>query len=54
MNKVSIEAAFLDWWQDTYPHLHKPSPDLMSTHVEFTAHVLDLLELISPYQINDQ
>lgn len=53
MNKTSIKAAFSDWWEDTYPHLSDPSPDLIETHVEFTAHVLDLLELIQPYKIHE-
>lgn len=53
MNKLSIKAAFTDWWEDTYPHLSAPSPDLIETHVEFTAYVLDLMELIQPYKIDD-
>lgn len=54
MNKTSIKAAFLDWWEDTYPYLSAPSDDLITTHVEFSAHLLDLLELLSPILNHEQ
>jgi len=54
MNKTSIKAAFLDWWEDTYPHLSAPSDDLITTHVEFSAYLLNLLEVLSPILNHEQ
>jgi hypothetical protein len=38
MNAISIEAAFRDWWEESYK---RPM-----THVAFTEHMLRLVELL--------
>lgn len=44
MNKLSLEVAFADWWEDSYGR--PPGKHAVMTHVAFTEHVLTLLELI--------
>lgn len=44
MNQESIEAAFRDWWKDSYGRL--PAPHAVMTHVAFGEHLLRLLELM--------
>lgn len=44
MNKLSLEVAFADWWEDSYGR--PPGTHAVMTHVAFAEHVLTLLELI--------
>jgi len=44
MNQESIEAAFKEWWKDSYGRL--PAPHAVMTHVAFGEHLLRLLELM--------
>ena len=44
MNAISIEAAFREWWIDSYNR--PPNPQAVMTHVAFTEHVLALVELL--------
>ena len=44
MNSTSIEAAFREWWIDSYGVL--PGTHAVMTHVAFTKHILELLELL--------
>jgi hypothetical protein len=44
MNKLSIEAAFADWWEESYGR--PPGSHAVMTHVAFTEHILQLLELL--------
>ena len=44
MNAISIEAAFRDWWIDSYNR--PPNPQAVMTHVAFTEHMLQLVELL--------
>lgn len=44
MNQESIEAAFKEWWKDSYGRL--PAPHAVMTHVAFGEHLLQLLELM--------
>lgn len=46
MNETSLNAAFEDWWRDSYGM--PPGKHAVMTHVAFAAHVLQLLELMSP------
>jgi hypothetical protein len=39
-----IEAAFHDWWLDSYNR--PPNPQAVMTHVAFTEHVLQVIELL--------
>ncbi len=44
MNAISIEAAFREWWIDSYNR--PPNPQAVMTHVAFAEHVLALVELL--------
>ena len=44
MDTPSIEAAFRDWWIDSYNR--PPNPQAVMTHVAFTEHMLQLMELL--------
>jgi hypothetical protein len=44
MNAISIEAAFRDWWEESYKR--PPAPHAVMTHVAFARHVLQLIELL--------
>ena len=44
MNAISIEAAFRDWWEESYKR--PPAPQAVMTHVAFTEHMLQLVELL--------
>jgi hypothetical protein len=44
MNAISIEAAFRDWWIDSYNR--PPNPQAVMTHVAFAEHMLQLVELL--------
>jgi hypothetical protein len=44
LNQESIEAAFKEWWKDSYGRL--PAPHAVMTHVAFGEHLLQLLELM--------
>jgi len=44
LNQESIEAAFKEWWKDSYGRL--PAPHAVMTHVAFGEHLLRLLELM--------
>jgi hypothetical protein len=44
MNAISIEAAFRDWWEESYKR--PPAPQAVMTHVAFTEHMLRLVELL--------
>ena len=44
MDTAHTEAAFRDWWIDSYNR--PPNPQALMTHVAFAQHVLALAELI--------
>ena len=44
MDTPSIEAAFHDWWFDSYKR--PPTAQALMTHVAFAEHVLALSELL--------
>ena len=44
MDTPLIEAAFRDWWLDSYNR--PPNPQAVMTHVAFAQHVLELSELL--------
>ena len=44
MDATQIETAFRDWWKDSYKR--PPAPHAVMTHVAFTQHMLELIELI--------
>ena len=44
MDTPLIEAAFRDWWLDSYNR--PPNPQAVMTHVAFAQHVLELNELL--------
>lgn len=44
MNTVSVEAAFRDWWRDSYGI--PPNTHAVMTHVSFAEHILRLMELM--------
>ena len=49
MDKIDlIEAAFRDWWFDSYNR--PPNPQATMTHVAFANHILALLELTQDVQ----
>jgi hypothetical protein len=39
-----IEAAFRDWWEESYKR--PPNAQAVMTHVAFVNHVLQLVELL--------
>ena len=43
MDTAQIEAAFRDWWIDSYNR--PPNAQAVMTHVAFTEHMLRLMEL---------
>jgi hypothetical protein len=43
-----IEAAFRDWWQESYKR--PPNAQAIMTHVAFAKHILALLELTQDVQ----
>jgi len=43
MNATSIEAAFHDWWLDSYKR--PPTAQATMTHVAFAKHVIELAKL---------
>lgn len=44
MNSISVEAAFKDWWEESYGR--PAGPHAVMTHVAFAEHLLRLLELL--------
>ena len=44
MDPAVIETAFRDWWIDSYNR--PPTAQAVMTHVAFTAHMLELIELL--------
>lgn len=44
MDTTEIEAAFRDWWFDSYKR--PPTAQALMTHVAFAKHVLQLVELL--------
>ena len=44
MDTAVIEAAFCEWWIDSYKR--PPTAQAVMTHVAFTAHMLELIELL--------
>lgn len=46
MNPISIDAAFQEWWQDSYGR--PPGVHAVMTHTAFAQHVLELMELMQP------
>jgi hypothetical protein len=44
MNAISIEAAFREWWEESYKR--PPAPHAVMTHVAFAEHMLQLIELL--------
>jgi len=51
MTDTQIQAAFLDWWKDSYPML-PPNPRTIETHVAFAAHIQAMAELLAEYDAN--
>ena len=43
MNATQIEAAFCEWWEESYKR--PPAPHAVMTHVAFVEHMLRLVEL---------
>ena len=43
MNAISIEAAFRDWWEESYKR--PPNAQAVMTHAAFAEHMLQLVEL---------
>ena len=44
MDTAVIETAFRDWWIESYKR--PPTAQALMTHVAFTAHMLELIELL--------
>jgi hypothetical protein len=44
MNQESIEAAFKEWWEESYGRA--PGTHAVMTHVGFAAYLLRLVELM--------
>ena len=44
MNPSAIEAAFRDWWEESYKR--PPAPQAVMTHVSFAEHMLRLVEML--------
>jgi hypothetical protein len=44
MNAISIEAAFREWWEESYKR--PPAPHAVMTHVAFAAYMFSLMELL--------
>ena len=43
MDTAQIEAAFRDWWEESYKR--PPNAQAVMTHVAFAAHVFQHMEL---------
>ena len=50
MDDLIIQAAFSDWWEESYKR--PPNAQAVMTHVAFTKHMIQLLELMEI--INEQ
>lgn len=44
MDTAQIEAAFREWWEESYKR--PPAPHAVMTHVAFAEHMLQLIELL--------
>ena len=44
MDTAQLEAAFRDWWTDSYNR--PPNPQAVMTHVAFAEHALTLAKLL--------
>ena len=44
MDTAVIETAFRDWWEESYKR--PPAFHAVMTHVAFTQHMLELIELL--------
>ena len=44
MDTAVIEAAFCDWWEESYKR--PPNAQAVMTHVAFAEHMLELIELL--------
>ena len=44
MDDLIIQAAFRDWWEESYKR--PPNAQAVMTHVAFTQHMLELIELL--------
>ena len=44
MNAISIEAAFRDWWEESYKR--PPNAQAVMTHVAFAAYMFSLMEML--------
>jgi hypothetical protein len=44
MDAILIEAAFRDWWEESYKR--PPNAQATMTHVAFAEHMLRLVELL--------
>lgn len=44
MDTAQIEAAFRDWWIDSYKR--PPTAQALMTHVAFAAYMFSLMELL--------
>ena len=44
MDAISIEAAFREWWEESYKR--PPAPQAVMPHVAFAQPVLQLIELL--------
>jgi hypothetical protein len=44
MNAISIEAAFREWWEESYKR--PPAPHAVMTHVAFAAYMFSLMEML--------
>lgn len=44
MDATQIEAAFRDWWGESYKR--PPAPHAVMTHVAFTEHMFSLMDLL--------
>ena len=42
MDIIEIEAAFRDWWEESYKR--PPAPHAVMTHVAFAAYMFSLME----------
>lgn len=49
MTDTQIQAAFLDWWKDSFPML-PPNPRTIETHVAFASHIQAMADLLAEYE----
>ena len=47
MDTTEIEAAFRDWWEESYKR--PPATHAVMTHVAFAEHMLQVIELPADY-----